>query len=81
MFKQNILKLSYCAIKISLMSNLNRYIFLKLESVTLRKFHAMFLKVVNLNVDFILILSFNFLAFSHRETRNYSFKRETVKFT
>ena len=40
-----------------------------------------FLKVVNLNVDFILILSFNFLAFSHGETRNYSFKRETIKFT
>ena len=27
MFKQNILKLSYCAFKMSLMSNLNRYIF------------------------------------------------------
>ena len=25
----------------------------------------MYLNVVNLNVDFILILSFNFLAFSH----------------
>ena len=36
----------------------------------------MFLKVVNLNVDFILILSSNFSAFSHGETRNYSFKRE-----
>ena len=89
MFKQNILKLSYCAFKMSLMSNLNRYIFswnFKLENVgnlsTLRKSHAMFLKVVNLNVDFILILSFNFLAFSHGETRNYSFKRETtIKFT
>ena len=43
--------------------------------------HAMFLKVVNLNVDFILILSFNFLAFSRGETRNYSFKRKTIKFT
>ena len=65
----------------SLMSNLNRYIFpwnFELENV---KFHAMFLKVVNLNVDFILILSFNVLAFSHGETRNYSFKRETIKFT
>ena len=27
MFKQNILKLSYCAFKMCLMSNLNRYIF------------------------------------------------------
>ena len=27
----------------------------------------MFLKVVNLNVDFILILSLNFLAFSHEK--------------
>ena len=87
MFKQNILKLSYCAFKMSLTSNLNRYIFpwnFELEnvkSVTLRKFHAMFSKVVNLNVDFILILSFNFLAFSHGETRNYSFRRETIKFT
>ena len=41
----------------------------------------MFFKVVNLNVDFIFILSFNFLAFSHGETRINSFKRETVKFT
>ena len=39
------------------------------------------LKDVNLSVDFLLILSFNFLAFSHGETRNYSFKRETIKFT
>ena len=41
MFKQNILKLSYCALKMSLMSNLNRYIFLwnfKLENV--RKCHS-----------------------------------------
>ena len=41
----------------------------------------MFLNVVNLNVDFTLILSFNFLAFSHAETRINSFKRETIKFT
>ena len=41
----------------------------------------LFLKVFNVNVDFILILSFNFLAFSHGQTRNYSFKRETIKFT
>ena len=41
----------------------------------------MFLKVVNLNVDFIIILPFNFLAFPHRETRINSFKRETIKFT
>ena len=40
----------------------------------------MFLKVVNLNVDFI-ILSFNFLAFSHGETRINYFKRETIKIT
>ena len=41
----------------------------------------MFFKVVNLNVDFILIWSFNFLAFSHGETKINSFKRETIKFT
>ena len=41
----------------------------------------MFLKLFNLNVDFILVLSFNFLAFSHRETRINSFKRETIEFT
>ena len=42
MFKQNILKLSaYCAFKMSLMSNLNRYIFawnFKLENV--KKCHS-----------------------------------------
>ena len=32
----------------------------------------MFLKVVNLNVDFILILSSNFLAFSHGETIKFT---------
>ena len=54
MFNQNILKLRYCAFKMSLMSNLNRYIFpwtFKLENLkkchSYRKFHAMFLKVVN----------------------------------
>ena len=41
----------------------------------------MFFKVVNLNVDIILILSYNFLAFSRGETRINSFKRETIKFT
>ena len=41
----------------------------------------MFLKVVDLNVDFRLIFSFNFLAFSHGETRIDSFKQETIRFT
>ena len=40
-----------------------------------------FLKEFDLNVDFILILSFNFLDFSQREIRINSFKRETIKFT
>ena len=63
--------------------NINRYIaFPELlsskiqSSVTLRKFHAMFL-----DVDFMSILSFNFLVFSHRKTRINSFKRDTIKFT
>ena len=41
MFKQNILKLRYCAFKMSLMSNLNSYIFpltFKLENV--KKCHS-----------------------------------------
>ena len=41
MFKQNILKLSYCAFKMSVMSYLNRYIFpwnFKLENV--KKCHS-----------------------------------------
>ena len=61
----------------SLMSNLNGYIFpwtFKLENV--KKFMQCFL-----NVDLILILSFNFLAFSHGKTRINSFKRETIEFT
>ena len=80
MFKQNILKLRYCAFKISLMSNLNRYIFpwtFKLENV--KKCHSYEISFNGfLNVDFILILSFNFLAFSHGETRINSFKWETI---
>ena len=52
------------------MSNINRYIFpltFKLENLkkchSYTKFHARFLKVVNLNVDFIFIFSFIFWLF------------------
>ena len=47
----------------------------------LGNFMQCFLKVFDLNVDFVLILSFNFLAFSQREIRINSFKRETIKFS